>query len=89
MRAVDMIVPQHLPVVIVFSDPGLAAAAHFRPQDKPELCRTLVAHDLWIERRRTLADLRRRGALVVETAPGDAGIEAVNSYLDVKRRQLL
>ena len=89
VRAVDMIVPQHLPVVIVFSDPGLAAAAHFRPQDKPELCRTLVAHDLWIERRRTLADLRRRGALVVETAPGDAGVEAVNSYLDVKRRQLL
>ncbi|HEX3531693.1 MAG TPA: DUF58 domain-containing protein [Thermoanaerobaculia bacterium] len=89
VRAVDTLIPQHLPVVIVFSDPGLAAAAAFQPADKPELCRTLVARDLWIERRRTLAELRRRGALVVETAPGDAGIEAVNSYLDVKRRQLL
>lgn len=89
VRAVDMIIPQHLPVVIVFSDPGLAAAASFLPSDKPELCRTLVARDLWVERRRTLAELRRRGALVVETAPGDAGIEAVNSYLEVKRRQLL
>lgn len=89
VRAVDMLVPQHLPVVIVFSDPGLNAAAHFLPADKPELCRTLVAHDLWIERRRALAELRRRGALVVETAPGDAGVEAVNSYLEVKRRQLL
>jgi len=33
--------------------------------------------------------LRRRGALVAETAPGDAGLQAVNSYLEVKRRQLL
>ena len=89
VRAVDTLIPQHLPVVIVFSDPGLAAAAAFQPADKAELCRTLVARDLWIERRRTLAELRRRGALVVETSPGDAGIEAVNSYLDVKRRQLL
>ena len=29
------------------------------------------------------------GALVVETRPEDAGVEAVNAYLDVKRRQLL
>lgn len=89
VRAVDMLVPQHLPVVIAFSDPGLTAAAHFLPADKPELCRTLVARDLWTERRRVLGELRRRGALVVETAPGDAGVEAVNSYLEVKRRQLL
>jgi uncharacterized protein (DUF58 family) len=89
VRAVDMLIPQHLPVVIAFSDPGLNAAAHFLPEDKPELCRTLVARDLWTERRRVLGELRRRGALVVETAPGDAGVEAVNSYLEVKRRQLL
>jgi len=48
-----------------------------------------VARDLWIERRKVLAELRRRGALVAETAPGDAGVQAVNSYLEVKRRQLL
>jgi uncharacterized protein (DUF58 family) len=89
VRAVEMLVPQHLPVVIVFSDPAMAAAAGFLPEDKPELCRTLVARDLWLERRKVLAELRRRGALVAETAPGDAGLQAVNSYLEVKRRQLL
>lgn len=89
VRAVEMLVPQHLPVVIVFSDPAMAAAATFLPEDKPELCRTLVARDLWLERRKVLAELRRRGALVAETAPGDAGLQAVNSYLEVKRRQLL
>ena len=89
VRAVEMLVPQHLPVVIVFSDPAMAAATTFLPEDKPELCRTLVARDLWLERRKVLAELRRRGALVAETAPGDAGLQAVNSYLEVKRRQLL
>jgi uncharacterized protein (DUF58 family) len=89
IRAVDMLVPQHLPVVIAFTDPALHAAAHFLPADKTELSRTLVARDLWTERRRVLGELRRRGALVVETAPGDAGVQAVNSYLEVKRRQLL
>jgi len=34
-------------------------------------------------------ELRALGALVVETRPEDAGVEAVNAYLDVKRRQLL
>jgi uncharacterized protein (DUF58 family) len=89
VRTVEMLVPQHLPVVIVFSDPAMAASATFLPEDKPELCRTLVARDLWLERRKVLAELRRRGALVAETAPGDAGLQAVNSYLEVKRRQLL
>jgi uncharacterized protein (DUF58 family) len=89
-RAVGLLVPQHLPFVVVLSDPDLeAAAVDLLPADKPELCRTLVASDLWLERRRTIAELRRRGALVVEAPPGDAGIEAVNGYLEVKRRQLL
>jgi uncharacterized protein (DUF58 family) len=89
-RAVGLLVPQHLPLVIVLTDPDLqAVAVDLLPAGKPELCRTLVAGDLWLERRRTIADLRRRGALVVEATPGDAGIAAVNGYLEVKRRQLL
>jgi uncharacterized protein (DUF58 family) len=88
-RALALLAPQHLVLIVAFADPNLAAAAAFLPETKPELCRTLVARDLWLDRRRTLAELRRRGALVVETAPGDAGIEAVNGYLEVKRRQLL
>jgi uncharacterized protein (DUF58 family) len=89
-RAVGMLVPQHVPFVVVLTDPDLqAAAVDLLPADKPELCRTLVASDLWLERRRTVAELRRRGALVVEAPPGDAGLAAVNGYLEVKRRQLL
>lgn len=88
-RAVAQLMPQHVAVVLTFADPALEAEATALPTEKPDLCRALVARDLWVERRRTLADLRRRGALVVEAPPGDAGIEAVNAYLEVKRRQLL
>lgn len=89
LRAIRMLAPQHVPLVLVLSDPDLKNAAHFLPATKAELCRTLVAQDLVAGREQTLRDLRREGALVVETAPWDVGTEAMNAYIDVKRRQLL
>ncbi|MDX1996261.1 MAG: DUF58 domain-containing protein [Thermoanaerobaculia bacterium] len=89
LRAAGLLLPTHLPLFVVFSDPALEATAKIRPADRSELLRTLVARDLWLARRKTLAELRRRGALVVEALPGDIGVAAVNGYLEVKRRQLL
>jgi hypothetical protein len=34
-------------------------------------------------------ELRRRGAWVIDTGPEDAGVESVNAYLEIKRRQLI
>lgn len=89
VEAVSVLAPRHLPVVIFFTNPDLEATARALPADRAELCRSLVARDLWGARQRVTAELRRRGALVVETPPGDAGVEAVNAYVEVKRRQLL
>ena len=89
LRAVSMLAPQHLPLVIVLGDRNLEAAARFLPADRNELARTLVARDLWLGRVELMRDLRARGALVVASTPEDAGIDAVNAYIDVKRRQLL
>jgi uncharacterized protein (DUF58 family) len=89
LRAVEMLAPQHLPLVIALSDPNLKAAARFLPSSREELSRTLVARELWTNRMELMRDLRARGALVVESTPEDAGIDAVNAYVDVKRRQLL
>jgi len=88
LKAVRMMRP-HLPLVVVLSDPDLKAAAHLRPANRAELSRTLVAQDLWTAREQTMRELRRLGALVVESAPSDAGVEAMNAYIEVKRRQLL
>ncbi len=89
LAAAELLTPQHLPLVVLFADPELEAVARLRPADKEELSRTLVARDLWHGRQQMVRRLRRRGALVVETPPGEAGIEAVNAYLDVKRAQRL
>jgi hypothetical protein len=34
-------------------------------------------------------ELRARGAMVVESTAADWGVDAVNAYIEIKRRQLL
>jgi uncharacterized protein (DUF58 family) len=89
VRAVGMMVPTHLPLVVVLSDPALRASAESQPAGHGELCRTLVARDIWTDRQKMMNELRRRGAWVIDTGPEDAGVESVNSYLEIKRRQLI
>ena len=89
LRAVDMLAGQHLPLFVTITDRDLRAAAETLPADRAELARTLVARDLWLGRVEVMRELRARGALVVETTAEDAGVESVNAYINVKRRQLL
>ncbi len=89
LRAVELLAPQHLPLIVVLSDPNLKAAAQQQPSNKIELSENLVARDLWLGRVELMRDLRVRGALVVDSTPEDAGVDSVNAYIDVKRRQML
>jgi uncharacterized protein (DUF58 family) len=89
VRCARMWLPTHLPVFVVLADPALRAAAESLPATQEELCRTLVARDVWTQRRQVMEELRRLGAWVVDVGPEDAGVEAVNAYLEIKRRQLL
>jgi uncharacterized protein (DUF58 family) len=89
LRAVQMLSAQHLPLFITLTDRDLRAAAQFLPSNREELARTLVARDLSLGRLELIRELRAHGALVVEATPEDAGIDAVNAYIDVKKRQLL
>lgn len=89
LRAVDMLAPQHLPLFVTLSDRDLKAQAELLPSNEEELSRTLVARDLWLGRAELTRELRARGAMVVESTAVDWGVDAVNAYIDVKRRQLL
>lgn len=89
LRAVRMLSAQHLPLFIVLSDRDLRAAAEFLPSNREELSRSLVARDLWLGRLELMRELRAHGALVVDSTAEDAGVDAVNAYIDVKKRQLL
>ena len=89
LRAVELLAPQHLPLFVVLSDRDLRAQAELLPADTDELSRTLVARDLWLGRAETMRELRVRGAMVVDSTAADWGVDAVNAYIDVKRRQAL
>jgi uncharacterized protein (DUF58 family) len=89
LRAVDMLAPQHLPLFVTLTDRDLRAQAEILPADGDELSRTLVARDLWLGRAELTRELRARGAMVVESTAADWGIDAVNAYIEIKRRQLL
>jgi uncharacterized protein (DUF58 family) len=89
LRAVDMLAPQHLPLFVALTDRDLRAQAELLPADREELSRTLVARDLHLGRVELTRELRARGAMVVESTAIDWGVDAVNAYIDVKRRQML
>jgi uncharacterized protein (DUF58 family) len=89
LRAVDMLAPQHLPLFVVLTDRDLRAQAELLPANHDELSRTLVARDLWLGHTELTRELRSRGAMVVDSTAADWGVDAVNAYIDVKRRQLL
>jgi uncharacterized protein (DUF58 family) len=88
-RAVDMLAPQHLPLFVVLNDRDLGAQAKMLPADRDELSRSLVARDLWLAHAELVRELRSRGAMVVESTAEDWGIDAVNAYIEIKRRQML
>ena len=89
LRAVEMLAPQHLPLFVTLTDRDLRAQAEMLPADRAELSRTLVARDLHLGRTELTRELRARGAMVVESTATDWGIDAVNAYIEVKRRQML
>jgi uncharacterized protein (DUF58 family) len=89
LRAVRMLAPQHLPLFVVLSDRDLRAQAEILPGNREELSRTLVARDLHLGRVELMRDLRAHGAMVVDSTAEDWGVDSVNAYIDVKRRQRL
>ena len=89
LRAVDMLAPQHLPLFVALTDRDLRAQAELLPADRNELARTLVARDLHLGRAELTRELRARGAMVVESTAIDWGVDAVNAYIEIKRRQML
>lgn len=89
LRAVTMLAPQHLPLFVALTDRDLRAQASLLPADRNELSRTLVARDLWLGRAELIRELRARGAMVVESTAEDWGVDSVNAYIEIKRRQML
>jgi uncharacterized protein (DUF58 family) len=79
----------HLVVFVVFRDAELEALVARAPETPEDVSRAVIAERLQKQREGVVARLRRLGAQIVD-APSDGLSSALlNSYLDVKRRDLI
>ena len=87
--AASEVASRHLVLFVVIGQPDLATLASSEPDSVTNMYRTTAAQEALHRREVLLARLRQRGALAVEVSSAAASVTVVNSYLDVKARNLL
>jgi uncharacterized protein (DUF58 family) len=80
---------RHLPLVVVFRDSDVEELLEPGQGDALELYTWGAAAELLRWRQGFIVDLRRAGAHVLEAAAGRLMAPLINSYLEIKARQLL
>lgn len=81
--------PRHLPLTVALRDPSLDRLATSRPTTTEQAFERAAAEELLQAREAALADIRRRGVLVLDVHPGAAAEAVVAQYDVLKRRALL
>lgn len=92
LRLVKGLTTRHLPLVVMMRDlglEGLALGSASATDATAGLYERAAAAELLVERDRLLRELRQRGALVLDVAPGELSPQLVRRYLDLKARHLL
>jgi uncharacterized protein (DUF58 family) len=93
LRLTRGLLPRHLPLIVLLRDPSLAAlvqieANQFALTDhRPYI--TAAAAEMLSWRDKTIRDLKRAGALVLDILPRELSPGLINRYLEVKARQML
>ncbi|HEX4005091.1 MAG TPA: DUF58 domain-containing protein [Acidobacteriaceae bacterium] len=80
---------RHLVLLVVLGHEEIRAVAARPPANAAQMFESAAAQEVLERRRHTLAGLRAKGVLVVETTPGALRTDAINEYLEVKARGLL
>jgi uncharacterized protein (DUF58 family) len=86
--AVDL-ARRHLVLLVVLGHEEIRSTAARSPRNTEQMFESAAAQEVLERRRQTLAGLRSKGVLVVETTPGALSTDAINEYLEVKARGLL
>lgn len=89
VTAASELVRQHLVVLVLLKHPELEELASRVPKTRDEMFHSAAAQEMLERRRETVAQLERRGVLIVETTAEEIGVRAVSEYLEVKARGLL
>jgi uncharacterized protein (DUF58 family) len=80
---------RHLPLAVTLRDPALERVAHAAPATVDAAFERAAAEELLHARDEALADMRRRGILVLDVPPAGAAEAVVERYERLKRRGLL
>lgn len=80
---------RHLVAFVTFRDPLLGELAERDPTTLADLNRAITADELERERIAVLSALRRRGIFCLDAPPAEVGVQLVNRYLEIKRRELM
>jgi len=80
---------KHLVVFVTLRDPSLAELIHATPNTLADLHRSVVAEEFTREREVVLEKLHRVGVHTIDATPRQVSTQLLNSYLDIKRRELL
>jgi uncharacterized protein (DUF58 family) len=81
--------PRHLPLAVTLRDPALDSLSTRHPGTTLEAFERAAAEELLSAREEALAEMRRRGVLILDVAPNRAAESVVEQYTQLKRRGLL
>ncbi len=81
--------PRHLPLCVLFRNLELESTVRKLPQRWPEAYEKAAAYELQTERRRVLAYLQNRGAMVAEAPASELAAVTIDRYLEIKSRGIL
>jgi uncharacterized protein (DUF58 family) len=89
IEAAGQMLSRHVVIFIVIGQPDLGKLAAKEPESASQMYLTAAAQEIIHRREVLLAKLRRHGAIAIEVDYGEAATAAVNSYLEVKQRNLI
>ena len=80
---------RHVIVFVSLRDPSLTELAERPPADVKTLTSAVVADSLLRERELVLTRLKKQGVFCIDAAPEEIGVQLLNRYLDIRRRELI
>ena len=89
LRAIRRLVEKHLVLVVVLRDEELETIAAAAPEGADDITRAITATSLLKDRRVVITRLQHLGVHVVESEYDKVSERLVQSYLDLKKRDLL
>lgn len=89
IESLGRLLRRHLVLFVVLRDEELENLAAATPETPEDVSRAVVAGTLLRERETVIGRLRRLGGHIVDAPADQVGLQVVNAYLDLKRRDLL